>query len=428
MHPGHHRHHPGRRRHWQGSSVGAFMRAKLRRKLFAWFATGIVLTAILVAGAMSLLGQGGEPAWARRWERTTAWVGQRFAASWEDPPAREAFAREAALALEASLVLIDRDGRTLLEVGTCSPHGALRFPVTRGGVSLGEVRACYPPPPGLPFKLPLALALTVLSLWGVSGVVARRVVRPLDELVEVVKRIGDGDLSARTDPRCRSADELGVVSEAVNDMAARIEKQLKDQQELLATVSHELRTPLSRIRLISELARDGGATPRTFDDLDREVTEMDALVGELLASSRVAFGVLNLRPLDVRDVVGRAAERAGLRPEQVVYQGIAGPVQADATLLSRALLNLIDNAVKHGGGVEALRVSLVDGRVHFEVQDRGPGLVGDVQTLFQKFQREGDGLGLGLNLVKRIAEAHHGTVWARNREGGGAEVGFAVPA
>ena len=104
---------------------------------------------------------------------------------------------------------------------------------------------------------------------------------------------------------------------------------------------------------------------------------------------------------------------------------------ADATLLGRALANLIDNAKKHGGGVEALRVRRADGKVSIEVEDGGEGFAeGDEGRVFEPFFRrsENGSLGLGLALVKRIAEAHGGRAYAANREGGGAKVGMELPA
>jgi signal transduction histidine kinase len=270
------------------------------------------------------------------------------------------------------------------------------------------------------------------AVWKISGRVARRLAGPLDQLTEVVRRIGSGDLKARTDLGCYEPDEIGVVADAVNDMAARIEKQIADQRELLATVSHEMRTPLARIRIISEIARDTTATPKTFDDLDREVIEMDSLVGDLLASSRVDFGQVSRRALSLRDVSTEAVERAGLAPEKLRLSTEVDGITADPTLLARALANLFDNAKKHAGGADAFDVVREGANVRFEVSDRGPGIKGDVDALFRKFTKgeagNESGLGLGLALVKRIAEAHHGKVFARNRDGGGATFGFEISA
>ncbi|MFZ5438776.1 MAG: sensor histidine kinase, partial [Myxococcota bacterium] len=154
-------------------------------------------------------------------------------------------------------------------------------------------------------------------------------------------------------------------------------------------------------------------------------------VGELLASSRLDFGQVNKRPLSVRDLASRAVERAGLQPTALAVLGEGDQVSADPTLLQRALANLLDNAQKHGKGADALEVTVGADEVKFDVLDRGPGISGDGQQLFRKFNRGqngdgADGLGLGLALVKRIALVHGGQVWAVARDGGGARVGFSV--
>ena len=410
------------------SPLGRFVRAKLRRRIFAWFMGGIVTTGVVVMLVMNVLARLQEP--TNTWERSREWVGKQFAREWNDPVARARFAKETADDLDANVDLYDANGVLLLSTGAVCQHAMLEAPVRQGGALLGLAKVCSQHPHSPLFPL-VVLLVGLAVVWKISGGVARRLARPLDDLTEVVKRIGSGDLKARTDLGCIEPDEIGVVADAVNDMAARIEKQVADQRELLATVSHELRTPLARLRIISEIARDTGSTPATFDELDREVVEMDALVGELLASSRLEFGQVAKRELSVRDVGTRGVERANLAATALSVSGEADTVSADPTLLQRALANLFDNAKKHGRGADALEVTVSEREVKFDVLDRGPGITGDGQALFKKFNRGqngdgADGLGLGLALVKRIAEAHGGAVWAVSREGGGARVGFSV--
>jgi len=182
--------------------------------------------------------------------------------------------------------------------------------------------------------------------------------------------------------------------------------------------------------LLTEIARGAGAGEKTCDDLDREVVEMDALVGQLLAHSRVEFGALQKHPLLVADAVGTALERAGLKRE--LLDSTVEKVDADPTLLARALANLFDNAAKHGQGAIRVQVRNSDARVTIEVWDSGPGIPpGDESKVFVPFHR-GDhgreGLGLGLALVQRIAQAHGGRAWAKNRPEGGATVAIELPA
>jgi signal transduction histidine kinase len=283
-----------------------------------------------------------------------------------------------------------------------------------------------------PWRSVVLFGVPALVLWSAAGRIARRLSRPLYELTRVAQAIGEGNFGARASLEsieCSGFDEMAVLSRAFNDMAGRLEGQLTEQRELLAAVSHELRTPLARIRLLVEIARQGRVgqpEPRTLDEIEREAIEIDTLVGELLASARLEFQALTKRPLEAGELARRALERAGEAPGKLRLAAPRIDFAGDPTLVARALANLIDNARKHGGGLDRLEVRTAGGAVVFEVLDRGPGFApGEEGRVFERFYRGENGgthgsLGLGLALVRRIAEAHGGRVQAGNRAGGGA--------
>ena len=271
----------------------------------------------------------------------------------------------------------------------------------------------------------IAIGGLVLSM--LSGAIAWRITRPLIMAIRAARDIGDGKLDTRIDVR-RHGGEVRLLANAINDMASKIQQQLSDQRQLLAAVSHELRTPLGHMRVLIETARDRNDL-EALNELEREVLVLDDLVGKLLASSRLEFGNLDRRPLDLGELVTDTATHAGIAPEAIEAIGDVR-VSADPTLVRRAIANLIDNARVHGGGAVAVRVERRAGQIAVEVDDAGPGVPQDRRAdAFRAFvPSSGGGLGLGLALVSRIAVAHGGGAWIADRPGGGARVGFTVEA
>ena len=296
-----------------------------------------------------------------------------------------------------------------------------------------------PPAEHRPSPLIPIVVLTA-GLWLASAKVARRLGRPLAELTELAREIGAGNWQKRAQLSCRTPDEIGAVAHALEDMAQKIERQMSDQRELLAVVSHELRAPLQRIRLLVELGRDQGVAESTLTALDAEVLAIDGLVGELLASARLDFAALQRTQVDLAALVATATERSGLPAAVLRVDAPAEDlvVSVDATLVQRAIVNLLTNAEKHGGGATGVSVRTRPGWVVVEVEDGGGGFApGEEQRVFLPFtfrepsapsaDASGVSLGLGLALVKRIADAHGGQVYARNRPAGGATVGIELP-
>jgi signal transduction histidine kinase len=269
----------------------------------------------------------------------------------------------------------------------------------------------------------MLIAAFVLS--GMSGAIAWRMTRPLLMVVRAARDIGDGKLDHRIDPH-HHGGEVRLLAHAINDMAEKIQRQLSDQRQLLAAVSHELRTPLGHMRVLIETARDANDM-KALGELEKEVLVLDDLVGKLLASSRLEFGNLDLRELDLGELVTDVATSHGVSPDALEAIGDV-KARIDPTLVRRAVANLIENARVHGNGAIAVRILRRAAQVVIEVDDVGPGVAADRRAdAFRAFvPSSGGGLGLGLALVSRIAVAHGGGAWIADRPGGGARVGFAV--
>lgn len=287
----------------------------------------------------------------------------------------------------------------------------------------------------------IGLALLMLAAVGVvAGVLASRwMLRPLEVAGDAMARIADGDLSHRVADE--GGDAAARIGRIFNRMADRVQGMVEGQRELMAAISHELRTPLARMRLQAELLREQGADERRVAALEADIAEVDGLIGELLESARLHQGMLALHrePVSVRPLVDevRAEGLQGGRPVTLdVPDGLQ--VHADRGRLARALRNLLQNVGRYTP--ESTPVTIAawahDDGVHIVVADRGPGVPHEaLDRLFDPFfraeqsrSRSTGGLGLGLMLVRQIAEAHGGRVAARNRPGGGLEVELVLPA
>jgi signal transduction histidine kinase len=291
----------------------------------------------------------------------------------------------------------------------------------------------HKPPSHVGFGIFVGLAI----LWTFSRFMARRIASPWQELERVAREIGSGNMHARIDMQDRRMQwgEMPVLAHAVNEMAERLDKQLQDQRALLATVSHEIRTPLARMRLLVEFAREADAEKRDkqLDELDKEIVGVDGLVSELLAASRIDFGALRRTELIAYDIAKQALERVGPQDAVLEDRTEGATFLGDATLVARAVGNLLENAKRHAGGAARLRILERGPRIAFEVDDDGPGFApGEEEQVFQPFYRgknggeNGASVGLGLALVKRIAEAHGGRAYAQNRDGEGGKKGARV--
>ncbi|HSF97020.1 MAG TPA: HAMP domain-containing sensor histidine kinase [Thermohalobaculum sp.] len=266
-------------------------------------------------------------------------------------------------------------------------------------------------------RLALLLGSVALGVGLGAYPLVRRLTRRLERLQEGVERIGAGDLSARVEIQGR--DEVARLAASFNEAAEKIENLLGAHRMLLANASHELRTPLSRIRLGAEMLREGGdpdQLPARWQALEQDIAELDQLIDEILLTSRLEAGVTGDLAQPV-DLVALAAEECARYPDCSV-SGFAPEIEGDPVLLRRLLRNLLENAHLHGAAPVRVELSRdVDG-VRLTVSDAGSGIPeAEREKVFRPFYRAGGkqnvkGHGLGLPLVRQIAEIHGGTAEA----------------
>lgn len=399
----------------------------MRRRLF-W---RVYLHGLLLLGLIALFMAGfhwarGKPPWSGAPQR----VVKMLSADLESPEKLQARVTDLAYLLDCELGVFDASGIPLA-----------RAPESFSGLS-AEERSALAEDGRLKRRRTVAMTLDATGahvvahwgwhhrggrfLWALLGLLvvlavgsiplARGLVRPLEKLTETARRLGEGDLEARAG--LDRKDEIGQLARAMDEMAARLQQALLSERELLANVGHELRTPLARVRVALAIAEEDGVD---LQGLPGDLAELEALVEDVLAAGRLDRA--RELPLSVREVDWRAfAEQAGERfrtryPEvPLSVHCDAPPSPADPSLMARLVDNLLANAARHGQG-EAVTLTLTEG-LRVEVSDRGPGVPPDeLARLFEPFHRvdaarTGGGVGLGLTLCRRIAEAHGGTIHA----------------
>jgi signal transduction histidine kinase len=251
--------------------------------------------------------------------------------------------------------------------------------------------------------LPVGILIAVLCYP-----VVRRVTRRLERLQKSVEALGSGDLTTRV--KVEGTDEVARLAQSFNRAATQIEQLVGAHKLLLANVSHELRTPLSRLRLTAELLKEV-ADPKRKADLEKDVTEIDGLIEQILLSSRLDA----VRELEVRedvDLLALAAEESARCAESDVT-GEPVVVRGDPALLRRMIRNLIENARLHGTPPVEVRVRRQGQQAILSVSDGGLGIPSsERERVFLPFYRlsgtRTQGSGLGLALVRQIARQHGG--------------------
>ena len=331
----------------------------------------------------------------------------------------------------------DRDPARALTQRVIRPNGSYVLTV---GESLTDRRDALR---GLVDQLWLLgpIALVVASLLGY--LVSRAALRPVEQMRRRAELIGAEDPGGRL-PLPAAADEVHRLGETLNAMLDRLDAGLRRERRFVADASHELRTPLSLLQTELELATRRSRSPEELQtaihSAKEEVERLVRLAEDLLVLAAADEGRLPLRATafraqDLLDTVAvRFAQRAAKSGRTITANATAGTtIWGDRPRLEQAIGNLVDNALRAGGGPVHMQAITANGAVELAVADDGDGFADAVlPTVFERFTRAGGvrtsgSAGLGLAIVQAIAIAHGGSATAGNRPGGGAEVTLSLP-
>ncbi|MBV7696845.1 cell wall metabolism sensor histidine kinase WalK [Streptomyces sp. TRM70350] len=297
----------------------------------------------------------------------------------------------------------------------------------------------------------LALILLLVSGVGVVGAgaaglaVARAGLRPVDRLTEAVEHVArTEDLNVRIPVEDDSEDEVARLSHSFNSMTSALASSRDLQQQLIADAGHELRTPLTSLRTNIELLTRSEETGRPIPEADRkallasvkaQMTELAALIGDLQELSRpdTAQQTGRTQVIAFHDAVESALRRARLRGPELTITADVQPwyVRAEPSALERAVVNILDNAVKFSPVSGTIEVVLNDGTL--TVRDHGPGIPADeLPHVFDRFWRSPSaralpGSGLGLSIVARTVQQAGGEVTLARADGDGTVATVRLP-
>ena len=270
----------------------------------------------------------------------------------------------------------------------------------------------------------LAVALALAVAW----IIASRISRPLKAMAKSAETVGRGQKPAPLPED--GAEELSRLAVAFNTMAADLERHEKDRSEVLAGISHDLRTPLTRLRLEAEMSVADSARQAVVSDIE----QMEAVISQFMDYARTESGEAPVAT-DISALLAGIADRQRYVGHPLTMEiGELPETMLRPKAISRAITNLIDNAVKYGGGEITLAAAAVNGEIQVEISDHGPGVPQEeIERLKRPFTRlenartNATGTGLGLAIVERIARLHEGRLDLLPNPGGGLLVLLVLP-
>jgi two-component system sensor histidine kinase MprB len=321
---------------------------------------------------------------------------------------------------------IELDGETFRVLTVAGVDGAVQFARSLDETEdvLGRIRARM---------IVVVVAMSVLALL-LALYIADRVTRRLVRLTDVATGVASSGNVEVTVP-VEGRDETGRLGQAFSAMLASLARSKREQHQLVQDASHELRTPLTSLRTnVAVLQRYDELPPESrqslLADLESETRELSALVDELVDLATERRDDEQAMALSMREVADRVVERAVRRSGRAItLHADDSTVVCRPQALARAMTNLVENAIKFSQ--RPIEVTIENGR--FEVRDRGSGLSDeDLPRMFDRFYRSVQarslpGSGLGLSIVRDMAQLHGGDVFAHRREGGGMVIGFTLP-
>jgi len=286
------------------------------------------------------------------------------------------------------------------------------------------------PDPWIWLKLAASTLLIYLILLGAVVLIAIRLGRPLKELTAAAKSFEGRGEAPKVEERGPADVRRALV--AFNAMSERVSAMLDEKDRMLGAIGHDMRTPLASLRIRIESMEPAAEREKVIETLE----EMNAMLEETLALARAGRATENVRPLDLNALADAVVEEfmaLGQPVEMQAGERVVAEVQPN--LLRRALRNLIENAVRHGGSA-SVSVRALGDKVALDVADNGPGIPEDqlarVMEPFVRLEasrnRETGGSGLGLTLARSAAQAHRGALVLENRPEGGLLARILVPA
>jgi signal transduction histidine kinase len=290
----------------------------------------------------------------------------------------------------------------------------------------------FPLPPLQPFwetRIFLLILATTLIALAISVWAVRRASAPLSVFTSAADRLGlDMNAPPLTE---RGPREVRQAAHAFNDMQRRLQRFVRDRIQMLAAISHDLRTPITRLKLRAELIEDEEQQRKMLADLD----EMEAMIAATLAFARDEFAQEPRAALDLAALLQTICDEAADAGVAASYDGPSRfAFNGRPTALKRAFTNLVENAVKYGGGAR-VALTAVGASVTVTVDDGGPGIAeAELDRVFDPFyriessrSRETGGVGLGLAVVRSVVRGHGGDITLANRPEGGLGATVVLP-